>query len=124
MNQNNEIYNIVLNKIKENGITLLKDNHPGTLNVAQKVQIKNTQLVLSYEYIRVEPKGFSRIERMSIGYINNMTNRYKSVANFRSEQQNELMKTVLGLLPPTPMKTPELDLIRALAENQYVQKQK
>lgn len=124
MAEHNEIFNIVLNKIQSNGLTLLKDNHPGTANVSQRVKINNTQLVLSYEYWRHDDVKCSRIERISVGYINQTTGKYKPVSNFDKNQQADLMNTILDILPPAPIKTPELDLIRQLAENNYVQKQK
>lgn len=124
MAEHNEIFNIVLNKIQSNGLTLLKDNHPGTANVSQRVKINNTQLVLSYEYWRHDDVKCSRIERISVGYINQTTGKYKPVSNFDKNQQAGLMNAILDILPPAPIKTPELDLIRQLAENNYVQKQK
>lgn len=124
MNQTNEIYDLVLNKIKTNGLTLLKDNHPGTNNVSQRAKINNTQLVLSYAYYRYDDVKYSRIERISVGYINITTGKYKPVSNFYKNQQEGLMNAILDILPPAPIKTTELDLIRKLANNQYVQKQK
>ena len=124
MNQTETIYDIVLGKISANGVTLLKDTHPRTCNVSQKAKINDTQLVLSYEYYCAEPDVFTRVNRMSVGYINTVTGRYKPVSSFYSEQRTEIMKTILKFLHPTSVKTPELDLIRKLANNQYIQKTK
>jgi hypothetical protein len=80
--------------------------------------------VLSYAYYRYDDVKYSRIERISVGYINITTGKYKPVSNFYKNQQEGLMNAILDILPPAPIKTTELDLIRKLANNQYNQKQK
>ena len=123
MEQTNEIYKIVLEKIQQNGVELINNVPNRIRNIAQQVRIKQTQLVLSYEYT-VWDNNAVHLERMTVGYINPVTGKYKSVNGFYEEQQQVLLDHILKLVKVEKQKTPELDLIRKLAANEYVHRKK
>ena len=123
MEQTNEIYKIVLEKIQQNGVELINNVPNRIRNIAQQVRIKQTQLVLSYEYT-VWDNNAVHLERMTVGYINPVTGKYKSVNGFYEEQQQVLLDHILKLVKVEKQKTSELDLIRKLAANEYVHRKK
>ena len=124
MDQTEEIYKIVNEKIDANGVSLLSDLHPGTTTVVQRASINGTQLVLSYNYNQDE-NGFCRLNHMSVGHIigiKGKKDKYKPVSGFYDKHAQEIIKKVLQHIPATGLKTPALDLVRALADNKVVQK--
>lgn len=124
IDENYEIYKLVLEKIQTNGVSVLKNKRgAGSIFVWQLGRINNTQLVLSYEYRRNE-YGNIVPKQLSVGHMVPDTRtggeRYKPVAWFDVySEQHTMLTAILKSLSDNRTENKKLALIRALAENKY-----
>ena len=98
MYQQEEVYNIILNKIQENGINVIQDRTgENRKSIWQNANIKNTGLFIGYEYELIAG-GEVNVKKISLGYMDAFRKSYKPVMKFDDNtQKTKLMSAILSL---------------------------
>lgn len=120
-----DFYQIVLSKIQEKGVKVIKNKRgENSPLVWQHANINDTQLVVSYEYELFADGGYA-VRKMSVGYQDSMRKCYKPVIKFADyNQQRILMSSIFNSLENPGNQVKKLELIKQLANNEFVQKTK
>ena len=122
------IYDVVSQKIQENGLHVIANKHkPNSAFVWQNAEIPNTQLVVSYKYYLSSNRysRYSSVEYVSVGYISKRgedhQEYYQPVQVFNDYGlMCNMVTIILDKLGNTNDKTNKLEMIKALASNQFV----